>query len=100
MKLARFDAGQGPRPGLVRVDGIVDLQEQPGGFDSIAAVVAGGEAALERVRQMDMSELVTHQIAEVQLLAPIERVGEFLAIGMNFRKHLAEAERIGGPARK
>jgi 2-keto-4-pentenoate hydratase/2-oxohepta-3-ene-1,7-dioic acid hydratase in catechol pathway len=100
LKLARFDAGRGPRPALVRVDGIVDLQEQPGGFESIAAIVAGGDAALERVRQFDVAALVTYQIADVQLLAPIERVGKYLAIGMNYRKHLAEAERIGVPAPK
>ena len=34
-------------------------------------------------------------IADLRLLAPIERPGKYLAIGMNYRKHIEEAKRLG-----
>ena len=34
-------------------------------------------------------------LSSVHLLAPIERPGKFLAIGMNYRKHAEEAKKLG-----
>jgi 2-keto-4-pentenoate hydratase/2-oxohepta-3-ene-1,7-dioic acid hydratase in catechol pathway len=95
MKLARFDAGQGPRPGLVKNDGVIDLQALSGGFDSITSILIQGPTALQSLRQIATTAPITFQMADVRLLAPIERAGKFLAIGMNYRKHLEESERLG-----
>jgi 2-keto-4-pentenoate hydratase/2-oxohepta-3-ene-1,7-dioic acid hydratase in catechol pathway len=37
----------------------------------------------------------TYSLTEVRLLAPIERPGKYLAIGMNYAKHLEEADKLG-----
>ena len=84
VKLVRFDAGGGPTPGLIVGDEVIDLSRPDDGFGSIVEIAAGGPRALERLR----------------LLAPIERPGKFLAIGMNYKKHLAEAQRLGCPPRR
>ena len=100
MKLARFDAGQGPSPGLVREGGIVDLRKAGKGLESISSIIAGGDAAMNRLNALHASAAADYTLAEVRLLAPIERPGKFLAIGMNYQKHVAESARIGVTAPK
>lgn len=100
MKLARFDAGQGPGAGLVLEDGIVDLRKAGKGFESISSIIAGGDAAINRLKALYASAAADYTLAEVRLLAPIERPGKFLAIGMNYQKHVAESARIGVAAPK
>ena len=94
MKIARFDAGGGPRPGLVIQDHVIDLQLACG-YASVIAIVEGGAAAMTRLRAVDASVAAAHPLARVRLLSPIERPGKYLAIGMNYRKHAEEAERSG-----
>jgi 2-keto-4-pentenoate hydratase/2-oxohepta-3-ene-1,7-dioic acid hydratase in catechol pathway len=100
MKLVRFDIGQGPRPGLVKEDGIIDIQRSLGEFETILSVIAGGSDALGKLSLLENSEPTMHRLADVRLLAPIERPGKYLAIGMNYQKHMAEAARIGVPPPK
>jgi 2-keto-4-pentenoate hydratase/2-oxohepta-3-ene-1,7-dioic acid hydratase in catechol pathway len=100
MKFVRFDVGEGPTPGLVAGDGLIDLAKSPGGVASIMEIVSGGQPMLERMRAVALSTAPTHRLSEVRLLAPIERPGKYLAIGMNYQKHRQEAERIGVPAPK
>jgi len=100
MKLVRFDAGKGPTPGLVVGDQIIDLSTAESGFASILEIVAGGPTALRRLHEIEIAAIPSHPLSEVRLLAPIERPGKYLAIGMNYKKHLEEAERIGVPAPK
>ncbi len=95
MKLVRFDAGNGPRLGIVRDDAIVDLQRAGLGADSMLDIIRGGAVMLARIARISADEAPAHSVAEVRLLAPIERPGKFLGIGMNYQKHLEEAERIG-----
>jgi 2-keto-4-pentenoate hydratase/2-oxohepta-3-ene-1,7-dioic acid hydratase in catechol pathway len=100
VKLVRFDAGKGPTPGLVVGDQIIDLSTAESGFASILEIVAGGPTALRRLHEIEIAAVPSHPLSEVRLLAPIERPGKYLAIGMNYKKHLEEAERIGVPAPK
>ena len=95
MKLVRFDAGQGPRFGLVRDDGVVDLRNAGRNLESISAIIAGGDAAIGRLNELHASAAADYPLANVRLLAPIKRPGKYLAIGMNYRKHVAESARIG-----
>ena len=99
MKLARFDAGAGPRLGLVRGDGVVDLNGAGINYETMLDLIAAGPAALAQLRTLDPS-IAGVPLVEVGLLAPVERPGKYLAVGMNYQKHVAEAERIGIPAPK
>jgi 2-keto-4-pentenoate hydratase/2-oxohepta-3-ene-1,7-dioic acid hydratase in catechol pathway len=92
MKLAMYDAGQEPRPGLVLGDAIVDLSAA--GFADVLSIVRGGEDALARVREM-ADDVPIAAISAVRLLAPIARPGKYLAIGMNYRKHVEEGAKLG-----
>jgi 2-keto-4-pentenoate hydratase/2-oxohepta-3-ene-1,7-dioic acid hydratase in catechol pathway len=89
MRLARFDRGAGPRVGVVADDGVIDAS---GIFATMAEVIAGGDAALERLRVIAGEAI---PLASVRLLAPVERPGKYLAIGMNYQKHLEEADKLG-----
>ena len=92
MRLARFDAGEGPRAGVVVGDGIVDLGEA--GFADLLSILRGGEAALAVVMTASKAGDPI-PLAAVRLLAPIERPGKYLAIGMNYRKHIEEGAKLG-----
>lgn len=97
MKLVRFDAGAGPRIGAVLGEGIIDLQLAGSGFGSILEIAGAGNAALRTLGGQVAGAKPHHSLAEVQLLAPIERPGKYLAIGMNYQKHVEESARIGVP---
>ncbi len=62
MRLCRFDAGAGPRPGIVRDGYVVD--------------------------QVNLDE--QHPLEDVRLLAPV-LPRKFLAIGLNYADHIAES---------
>ena len=92
MKLARYDAGDGGRLGMVRDDGIVDLA--PLGFAELVAIVNGGADALAKIAQFAETAPAV-ALASVRLLAPIKRPGKYLAIGMNYAKHIEEGAKLG-----
>ena len=93
MKLLRYKHSGAPRLGAVKDGGIVSLEGL--GFNTMIEIIAGGDDALKVVRahlhQRD-PEII---LADAQLLAPIEKPGKYLAIGMNYAKHLEEADRLG-----
>jgi 2-keto-4-pentenoate hydratase/2-oxohepta-3-ene-1,7-dioic acid hydratase in catechol pathway len=92
MKIARFDAGNGVRIGLIEGDEIVDVSAA--GYDDVTAVIKGGDAALAALA-VAAGEGRRAPIAAVTLHAPIERPGKYLAIGMNYRKHIDEGAKLG-----
>ena len=95
MKLARFDAGNGPRLGLVADDGIIDLEDAGLSYRSMLEIIAGGSEALDAIAEASAGAKPGHLLDDVTLLAPIPRPGKYLAIGMNYAKHVDEAERLG-----
>ncbi len=99
MKLLRFDLDGTPRVGVLKDDGIVDLK-LTAGFESVRSIIDGGEAALAKIDRMLATASATLPLSEARLLAPIERPGKYLAIGMNYQKHLEEAARLGVEAPK
>lgn len=99
MKLARFEAGEGVRLGAVEGDAIADLTGAGLPYSTMLALVAAGEAGLAAARKA-LAEAARVPLSSVRLLAPIERPGKYLAIGMNYQKHLEESERIGVGAPK
>jgi 2-keto-4-pentenoate hydratase/2-oxohepta-3-ene-1,7-dioic acid hydratase in catechol pathway len=99
MKIIRFESGHEPRPGLVVGEDVIDLTAQPEGFATVMEIVSGGVSALARLSAFRNAR-PAHKLTHVKLLAPIERPGKYLAIGMNYKKHLEEAESLGVPAPK
>ena len=100
MKLVRYSAGEGPQLGVLqngRTDRIVPLAPLSAEYPTMLSVIAGGPAALERIRGAAESAEGALDLADVRLLAPIERPGKYLGIGMNYAKHIEEAKRLGVP---
>jgi 2-keto-4-pentenoate hydratase/2-oxohepta-3-ene-1,7-dioic acid hydratase in catechol pathway len=98
MKLVRFDAGSGPKCGVVVDDpqgkqAVVDLSAA--GFTDMMDIINGGAAALKTVADAAATAKPQHILKDVRLLAPIARPGKYLAIGMNYKKHADEARKLG-----
>ena len=93
MKLVRYGREDAATVGVVKDDGIVPLDGI--GFTTVIAIVCDGQPALDRIAAYIVSATPSVTLAETTLLAPIERPGKYLAIGMNYAKHLAEADRAG-----
>lgn len=94
MKLARYEAGGGARVGVVSDDGMVDLT--PLGFHDIVTIARGGAKALADIAQY-VGTGAAVPLASIRLLAPIERPSKYLAIGMNYAKHIEEGAKLGIP---
>ncbi|HVR90600.1 MAG TPA: fumarylacetoacetate hydrolase family protein [Novosphingobium sp.] len=100
MKLLRYEVGGRAKLGVLqtgREDRIVPLAPLSSDYPTMLSIIEGGEAALERVRQLAAQGAGAFDLADVRLLAPIERPGKYLAIGMNYAKHIEEAKRLGQP---
>jgi 2-keto-4-pentenoate hydratase/2-oxohepta-3-ene-1,7-dioic acid hydratase in catechol pathway len=93
LKLARFEAKGGARLGLVHGEEVSDLTAAGLPFASIDELIVAGEVGLDLVRRHDGGPRLS--LAEVRLLAPVVRPGKYLAIGMNYQKHLEEADKLG-----
>ena len=94
MKLVRYRDGAGASVGAVKGDGIVPLGSE---YPTMLAVIAAGPAALRAIETRLVGAQPAIPLASATLLAPIERPGKYLAIGMNYGKHLEEADRLGVP---
>jgi 2-keto-4-pentenoate hydratase/2-oxohepta-3-ene-1,7-dioic acid hydratase in catechol pathway len=79
MRLVTFDRGSGPRAGILREDGIVDLGEGDVGD------------LLRRGQSGDTGGEVTVALEDVTLLPPITHPEKIVCIGLNYRTHAAEA---------
>lgn len=93
MKLARYELNGSVYLGVVDGDAVVPLTDL--GFQSMQALIAGGEDALARVSAFVDAAAPGPKLSEVRLLAPLERPGKYLAIGMNYAKHLEESDKLG-----
>lgn len=95
MKLVRFESEGGARIGAVKGDGIVDLVAAGARWKRIVDIAAEGQQALSELRTLVERRQPSVLLSNVRLLAPIERPGKYLAIGMNYAKHLEEADKLG-----
>ena len=94
MKLARFAHCDGPRLGLVNGEEILDLTSAGLSAKTMIALISASDEGLAEVRAV-AKVAPRLRLNLVQLLAPIERPGKYLAIGMNYAKHLEEADKLG-----
>lgn len=93
MKLIRYIYRDSTHCGAVVEGRIVPLDGL--GFPSMLALVEAGPEALARARQFVSSKRAELRLGLVRLLPPLERPGKYLAIGMNYAKHMDEAEKLG-----
>jgi 2-keto-4-pentenoate hydratase/2-oxohepta-3-ene-1,7-dioic acid hydratase in catechol pathway len=89
MKLARFEAGGQTRVGVVAGEGLICLTEVGFGYSDMLSLIAAGPDELARIRDRTAPEAPHYRLDEVHLLAPL-RPGKYMAIGMNYAKHVAE----------
>lgn len=94
MRFVRYDQ-DGPRIGAVKDDGIVDLVKAGSRWDRILDIVAAGQEAVDVLRPLVANAEPSAFLEQARLLAPIERPGKYLAIGMNYAKHVEESDRLG-----
>ncbi|HEY8153766.1 MAG TPA: fumarylacetoacetate hydrolase family protein [Myxococcota bacterium] len=92
MRLCTFSQDGPPRVGVVLDDGIVDLAAAaPELPRDLGALLAAGDAALSvAAKAAARAKSRLAQVA-VRLAAPILRPPKFLAIGLNYADHVAEA---------
>ncbi len=95
MKIVRFLQDGTPSVGVVIGDGVARLEDLLPGVATVRELAGGGAALLDRLRTALPDAKPAAALADVQLLAPIERPGKYLAIGMNYAKHLEEADKLG-----
>lgn len=93
MKLLRYDVSGAACLGVLKEDGIVPISGL--GYARMLDVVAAGDEALRRIGERVAATAPRLPLADAKLLAPIERPGKYLAIGMNYARHLEEADKLG-----
>jgi 2-keto-4-pentenoate hydratase/2-oxohepta-3-ene-1,7-dioic acid hydratase in catechol pathway len=95
MRLVSFSVAGGPvRPGLIVGDEVVDLADPATGLPStMRELLALGPAALEQVRAAPAGGAGRQALADIRRHAPVPDPPAILAIGMNYRAHVAEMGR-------
>lgn len=96
MKLVTFRARARHSIGKVVGQQVIDLPaSDPSLPGSMLEFLQSGPLFMERARALEPSQAVTYPLADVSLAAPVPNPSKFLAIGMNYRKHVAEAVAAG-----
>jgi len=97
VRLATFDAGRGPRVGIVSADDtlvpVADLiPEAP---EDMIGLIAAGDALHARLRDVASRAQGGAKVATVRLLAPIPRPRRnVFCVGWNYSEHFAEGARL------
>jgi 2-keto-4-pentenoate hydratase/2-oxohepta-3-ene-1,7-dioic acid hydratase in catechol pathway len=92
MRLCSFQHGGATRAGVVVDDGVVDLAaEAPALPRELTALLAAGEDALHAAANAATRARQRLALDAVRLAPPILRPPKFLAIGLNYADHVAEA---------
>ncbi len=87
MKLVRYGSAGKEKPGLIDLDG--KLRDLSGVIPDIDPAQLG-DAALESLRKLDTAHLPLVE-GNPRMGSPIGGVGKFIAIGLNYADHAAEA---------
>jgi 2,4-didehydro-3-deoxy-L-rhamnonate hydrolase len=104
VRLISVRTGSGPTLGVVAGERWLPVPEiLAGGPDSMATLLAGGGAALDALRDAAASAAGRiaaegRLLAGTDLLAPVPRPGKVVAIGRNYREHVAEEQAEPPPA--
>jgi 2,4-didehydro-3-deoxy-L-rhamnonate hydrolase len=104
VRLISVRTGSGPTLGVVAGERWLPVPEiLAGGPDSMATLLAGGAASLGVLRDAAASAdgriaAEGRLLAGTDLLAPVPRPGKVVAIGRNYREHVAEEQAEPPPA--
>lgn len=98
MKLARFEIDGQTDIGIIEDEGVISLTAAGYEHDGMLSIIAGGQKALDEIHALTEAIAPHHRLKDVRLLAPIERPGKYLAIGMNYSKHIEEMGHAERPA--
>ncbi|MDP9265378.1 MAG: fumarylacetoacetate hydrolase family protein [Chloroflexota bacterium] len=91
MRLATFQAGERTRVGAIEGERIVPVAED------MAALIAGGPAALDRARALAREGTGAVRLESTRLLAPIPRPRRnIFCVGWNYSEHFAEGTLVRG----
>ena len=91
MKLVTFTHEGRTRLGAVESDAVVDFAAHGRGLpEDMLAFLEQGEAALDAAREACVSGTGRLALKDVSLEAPIRRPPKILAVGLNYRDHVAE----------
>lgn len=90
MKLATFTYEGSTRIGAIVDDEIVDASEAADLPSDMIAFLSEGESAKEKLQTLIDIGVGRIPLEEVQLEAPIQNPQKYLAIGLNYGKHIAE----------
>jgi 2-keto-4-pentenoate hydratase/2-oxohepta-3-ene-1,7-dioic acid hydratase in catechol pathway len=93
MRLLRYRLDDSPHLGVAVDEKIVGLDGL--GYSTMLDLIEAGSEALERARVHALTCSPVLALADAELLAPIEKPGKYLAIGMNYAKHANEADKLG-----
>jgi len=96
VKLVTFRQAGTTRVGVVSGDAVVDLAAaEPSLPRDMIGLLAAGGAALDAARRAEAAGGARLPLAGVTLEAPVPRPPKFLAIGLNYADHIAEARPAG-----
>jgi 2-keto-4-pentenoate hydratase/2-oxohepta-3-ene-1,7-dioic acid hydratase in catechol pathway len=94
MKIARYSVGGRCYSGVVLEDGLVSFEAMDLAYASVEGLIAGGAGALSALKRKAKDRKPEHAFKDVILKAPLARPGKYLAIGLNYAKHIAEASAL------
>jgi len=96
MKLATFSIHGRTSIGRIVDEHIIDLPKSDSTLPAtMLALLQAGPDAMARARALVGAPDASYPLATVRLLAPVPNPSKYLAIGMNYRKHVEEALRLG-----
>ena len=97
-RLVTFETARGPRAGLLRDDGILDIADAAGhaAYASMLGVLADWDNARGRLATLAASKAPSIKLADATLLAPIPQPGAIYCAGSNYADHVAEMARANG----
>jgi len=92
MKLVTFSVRGRASIGKVVGNQVIDLAASDAALPrTMLELLQAGPQAMARARAISAEGAVTWPLADVRLEAPVPNPSKFLAIGMNYRKHVQEA---------
>ncbi len=95
MKLARFRINNEISFGLIQGQCVIDFNKINLPYSDLQEIIQNGKEALDVISQFCAGKSAHYKLSDITLLAPVPRPGKFLAIGMNYKKHEEEADRLG-----
>lgn len=96
MKLVTFSCRGHFSIGKIVGDQVIDLPASDATLPAtMRELLSGGAAMMQRAREVNADKAVTYPLSDVRLEATVPNPSKFLAIGMNYAKHAAEARQLG-----